>query len=152
MDVRRVGRVVLVLALAALASAAVIEFVAGAHKNSQITELRHDGVPVPFRVSGCLGQLGGSGSNAAGYSCTGTYRLDGHLWHEPIPGNTLLAPGQVLPAVAVPGDPALVTTTAILRGEQASWRVYILPTVLVILFMGAVTALLWRRARRRRPS
>src|SRR5580692_10409535 len=57
LDARLVGRVVGALLLVALALAVVIFFVAGLHKNTQISQLRHHGVPVRFTVSGCIGQL-----------------------------------------------------------------------------------------------
>ena len=151
MDVRLVGRVVLALCLVALAVTVVIFFVAGVHKNSQITSLRQHGVPVRFTVSGCLGLLGGSGSNEAGYSCRGSFTLAGHRYDEPIPGNTLHPPGTVLRAVTVPGDPALVTTARMLDGEHTSAKVFILPVVLLVVLALLVGALL-RRRRHRRPT
>jgi len=146
--VRRVGWVAVVLAVATLVVLVIVGFVAGADKNSQINSLRHQGVPVSFTISGCLGQLGGSGSNAAGYSCRGWYRLHGQRFDEPIPGDALYVPGTVLPSVAVPGDPALVTTTATLRAEQVSWRVFILPAVLLALLLAGLGLLLVWNGRR----
>jgi hypothetical protein len=150
MDVRLVGRVVLGLLLVALAVSVVIFFVAGVHKNSQITQLRQNGVPVQITVSGCLGLLGGSGSNQAGYACRGSFTVDGHRHNEPIPGNTLYPPGTTLRAVTVPGDPALVTTARILATEQTSSKVYILPAVLLVLLILLVGTLLLRRRQLRR--
>ena len=69
-----------------LAVLVVVFTVAGVHKNSQINRLRHDGVPVTVTVTNCLGLMGGSGSNAAGYSCTGTFTIDGTRYTESLPG------------------------------------------------------------------
>jgi len=148
MDVRRVGLVVGGLCLVALAVTVVIFFVAGFHKNSQIASLRQHGVPVSIRITGCMGLLGGSGSNQAGYSCRGAFTLGGHRFTESIPGNTLHDPGTILRGVSVPGDPALVTTARALAGEHTSAKVFVLPTILLVLLLvllGAVGLGLGRR-------
>jgi hypothetical protein len=150
LDTRRVGRVVRAACLVALAAATVIFFVSGLHKNNQITQLRQHGVPVRFTVSGCLGLLGGSGSNEAGYSCKGSFILDGHRYQEPIPGNSLHRPGSVLQAVTVPGDPALVITVHMLDGEHTSGTVYIVPGILLAILLGLLGTLVVRRRRRLR--
>ena len=96
-----------------LAVLVVVFTVAGVHSNNQTDALHDHGVPVTFTVTGCLGLLGGSGSNAAGYSCHGTYALDGHRYTEALPGTAFHRPGAAVAAVAVPGDPALVSPAAI---------------------------------------
>jgi hypothetical protein len=148
-DARRIGRAIAVLLLAALVVVAVVLAVAGAQKNNQIDRLRQDGVPVTITVSGCQGLLGGSGSNAAGYSCRGTFTAAGHRYTEGIPGNTLYSPGTTIRAVRVPGDPALVTPLTILAAEQASWRVYLLPAVLLAAAALLLGLLLYSRRRTR---
>jgi hypothetical protein len=107
-------------------------------------------VPVPFTVTSCLGLLGGSGSNAAGYACRGTFTLDGHRYDEPIPGNTDHPPGTVLRAVTVPGDPALVRTERDLAGEQTSAKVFVFPTVLLLVLFLLIGVLLFRRRQNER--
>jgi len=149
-DARRVASVVVGLVLVTLAVLTVVLFVAGAHKNAQITRLRQDGVPVAIRISGCLGLLGGSGSNPAGYTCRGSFTLDGRRHDEAIPGDTLHPPGTMLRGVSVPGDPALVTTVGALAGEHASWKVFILPTALLVLLVVGVGTLVLRRHHVRR--
>jgi hypothetical protein len=147
-DARRVGQVALGLVLAALAVLTIAFTVIGVHKNQQADRLHNDGVPVTFTVTGCLGLLGGSGSNAAGYSCHGTYGLDGHRYTELLPGTAFHAPGSAVSAVAVPGDPALVSPTSIVRNEHSSSSVFILPAVLGLLFvllLGMVLLLQRRR-------
>jgi hypothetical protein len=152
LDVRRVGQAVGGLCLVALTVAVVIFFVGAVHKNSQIADLRAHGVPVPFTITGCLGLLGGSGSNQAGYACRGTFTLDGHRYNEPIPGNTDHPPGTVLRSVTVPGDPALVRTERDLAGEQTSAKVFIFPAVLLVVLLLLVGLLLWRgRQKQRAP-
>ncbi len=147
-DIRRVGRVVAVLCLVALAGLAVALFAAGAHQNQQDNRLHRDGVTVDLRVSGCTGQLGGSGSNAAGYSCRGSFTLGGHRYDEAIPGSSFHTPGSTLRVVTVPGDPALVSPVGVLAGEHASWRVFLLPAGLLVVLLLLVGAIVLRRRRR----
>lgn len=129
----------------------------GAHQNAQITALKTDGVQVVETVSSCLGQLGGSGSNAAGYSCTGTLTLHGRLYHDPVPGNSLYAPGTKIRIVVDSADPGLVSSVSSVKNEDASPDVFILPSTLlaVLLAIGALIGLRFRSSRRQartRPS
>lgn len=149
-DARRLGWAVVTVVLVVLAVLVVVLYVAGARKNAQIASLRQEGVPVVVTVTGCEGQLGGSGSNAAGYACQGRYRLDGRTYVEPIPGDVRRDPGTRLLAVAVPGDPSLVSPAGTVAAERASARVYVLPSVLLgVLLLVAGGALLMARRRRR---
>lgn len=151
-DLRRVGRVAVALCLVALAVVVVVFYVAGSSKNERIDELRAHGVPVTITVTGCLGLLGGSGSNGAGYACNGTYEFGGTRYGEGIPGNVLLEPGTKLAGVVVPGDPHLATTAAALAGEHASWRVFILPTTLLVVLLALGATVLGVRWAHRPPA
>lgn len=151
-DVRRVGRVVVGVCLVALAALVVVLFTAGADKNAQITRLRQHGVRVAVTVSGCLGLLGGSGSNAAGYACNGTFTLDGHRYSEAIPGNTFYRPRATVRAVTDPADPGLLSTAAMVATERPSWTVFILPGGLLALLALLVGVVLRRRRRPARAS
>jgi hypothetical protein len=154
-NARLVVRAIVALCLVSLAALVIVFTLAGIHKNSQIDRLRHDGVPVNVTVVHCLGLLGGSGSNAAGYSCTGAFSLDGTRHNETIPGSGFLTPGSSLRAVVVPGDPALLSPVNVLAGEHASWDVYLLPGVLLVvlaLFALAVTVVVRRRRRAPPPA
>ncbi len=151
-DARSVGRFAVGLCLVALGVLVIVLFVAGAQKNAQITSLRQHGVPVEVTVSGCLGQLGGSGSNAAGYACRGTFALDGHRYNDAIPGNTLYPPGTTLRAVTVPSDPALLSTARAVASEHSSSAVFFLPTILLVALALVVGALIYRRRHLRRTS
>lgn len=82
----------------------------GAHRHAaDSAALRHHGVVVTATVTGCSALLGGSGSNAAGYRCTGVFRLDGRRWTEVLPGNALRVPGSRERVVALPGAPGVLT-------------------------------------------
>jgi hypothetical protein len=151
-DARRAGQVVVGLILATLAVLGIVFIVVGINKNEQINELKHHGVAVTYVVSKCLGLLGGSGSNGAGYACQGSYTVDGRRVFENLPGSSEHAPGDRVRAISVPSDPTLLSTPAIVDSERASASVFILPAVL--LGVGALLGLivLLRRSRRRRTA
>jgi hypothetical protein len=151
LDVRRVGQLAVGICLIGLAVTVAVFFVGAVHKNSQIADLRAHGVPVPFTVTGCLGSLGGSGSNETGYACRGTFTLDGRRYNEPIPGNLDHPPGTVLKATTVPGDPALVIRTGDLAAEHTSAKVYVFPSILLLVLLLLVGVLLFRR-RQNQPN
>lgn len=151
MDTRRVGHVFLALVVVGLAVLVVVLSLAGFRKNSQITQLHMNGVQVEVTVSGCLGLLGGSGSNAAGYACKGTFTLDGHRYSENIPGNVQRPPGTKVRAVTVRDDPALIDTASALAHEHTSGNVFILPTILLIVLALLLAGLAVSR-RHRRPA
>jgi ABC-type Na+ efflux pump permease subunit len=147
-DPRRAVQLVVAVCLVALTVVAVVLLLAGTKKNSQAVSLHDHGVPVTVTVSGCLGLLGGSGSNPAGYSCKGSYTFDGHRYQQAIPGNALLHPGAVVQGVIVPGDPSLLSTPGAVADQHASWRVFILPVILFALVAVALVVLLARNRRR----
>lgn len=158
-DGRRVAQVAIGIVLATLAILAIIFAVVGVHTNQQDDRLHHDGVPVSFTVTGCTGLLGGSGSNAAGYACRGTYVLQGHRYNEQLPGTSFHRPGSTVAAIAVPGDPALVSPASIVATEHSSGGVFVLPAILAAVLVLLVALLLVLRRRRqaaasagRRPS
>jgi hypothetical protein len=152
-DGRRVARVAAGLVLATLAVLGAVFIVVGINKNEQINELKAHGVPVTYVVSTCLGLLGGSGSNGAGYSCQGSYTVDGRRFFENLPGSTHYAPGDRVKAISVGSDPTLLSTPAIVNSERASASVFILPAVLltVCALLGLVV-LLQRRQRSTAPG
>jgi heme A synthase len=151
-DPRRAAQWVLGACLVALAVVAVVLVIAGIHKNAQADTLQRHGVSVNVTVTGCLGLLGGSGSNGAGYACKGTYTFDGRHYRQDIPGNSLLPPGSVIRGVTVPDDPYLLSTPGLVAAQQPSWKVYIAPAVLLAVFVVTLALLVAIRRRRRTPA
>ena len=147
-DARRVGQVAIGIVLVTLLVLTVVFTLVGIHTNQQDDRLHNDGVPVTFTVAGCLGLLGGSGSNAAGYSCHGTYQLDGKTYAAQLPGDSFHRPGSTVPAIAVPGDPALVSPASIVATEHSSAGVFVLPVVLFVVLLVLVALLVVLRRRR----
>jgi hypothetical protein len=148
-DPRRAGRAVVAVCLLALAVVAVILLIAGLEKNAQSDSLHKHGVPVAVTVDSCLGLLGGSGSNPAGYACKGTYTFGGHLYRQNIPGAGELRAGTVIRGIIVPTDPGLLSTPALVADQHASWRVFIAPVILLVVLALAGGALLFRHRRAR---
>ena len=125
-DVRRLLRVGIVICLAGLVAATIILAVYATNQNNQRTELQSHGVPVEATVVGCLGVGSGTGATVYNYSCRASYALSGHTYQAVIKGTSSVYPvGQHLPAVAVPGHPGLLATTAAVASESATWTSYI---------------------------
>lgn len=148
-DRRRLAQVVVVVLLLALVGASIALFAVGAHRNRQIDALRQSGRPVEARVTSCLGLLGGSGSNAAGYTCRAAYTVDGRRYVQTVPGNVLRSPGSRVAIVVAATDPTLIDTPGMLAGEHASWRVFMVPSVLALVFLGGLVLAVrgWRKGR-----
>ncbi len=148
-DARKVGQVAVGVCLLTLAVLVVVFTVAGIHRNSQINQLRHDGVPVTVTVTHCLGLMGGSGSNAAGYSCTGSFTIHGTQHTETLPGSGFRSVGSTVAATVVPNDPALVSPNGILKSEHATLNVFLLPLILLFVLALLVALIVLVRRRRR---
>jgi len=67
--------------------------------------------PVDLVVSHCIALMGGSGSNAAGYECTGTYTFHGQRYTEGVPGSALYESGATVHGIVAASDPGLFSTT-----------------------------------------
>jgi hypothetical protein len=144
-DGRRVGRAFIVLCLLTLLVLAAVFFAVGANKNAQINALRNHGVPVTITATSCNGLIGGSGSNLAGYACSGTYTFGGKRYARAIPGDVLPSPGSRIEGVVAPSDPGLVSTASIIAQEHASARVFILPAILLAVVLALVGVIVQKR-------
>jgi len=148
-DPKRAGVVAGVLCVAALVVSGLVLLVAGAHQNAQITALKTRGQPAEATVVSCLGELGGSGSNGAGYSCRATYRVAGHEYRATLPGMGFSAPRTKVSIVVDGADPTLISTPRILASQHPSAQVFVLPLVLLGSAL-AIGWVLWRRRDRGR--
>lgn len=122
---------------------------AGVAQNSRTADLQHHGVSVVVKVTSCLGQLGGSGSNPVGYTCTGTFRLDGHRYAATLPGSGLHPLGSLVAEMTPAEAPGPLATAASVRTASTSGRVFIAPSVLAAAGLGGLWVLV--RKLRRRP-
>jgi hypothetical protein len=147
-DPRRARQVVVGIGLAALTVTGVILLIAGIQNNSQINRLRDHGVPVSVTVDRCLGLIGGTGQNPAGFSCSGTYTLGGTQYQQAIPGTAFHAPGSTFTGIAVPDDPKLLTTPDQLARQHASWTAFIIPGLLLLFVVAVLAVAVLRRPER----
>ena len=150
---QRVVAAVVILSLVSLALLAVVLTVGVIRNDAQQTRLRHGGIPVTVTVVGCLGQLGGSGTNAAGYTCTGSYSVDGARYEVPIGGVTTFYPeGHTLDGVVDPNEHSTVYTASSVSTMHASWTEWIAPVLLFVAFLVVVALVLVRSRRARRAT
>jgi len=88
----RVGRrfwlVVGALVIVAVFAALIITTVSAASDNARITRMKDHGMGVALTVAYCTGNLSGSGTNIASYSCVGDYSVDGVKYRELVAGMT----------------------------------------------------------------
>jgi hypothetical protein len=148
-DTARVGRVAVVLGLTAIMVVAAVLLVAGIRKNAQIDSLEAHPVPVDLIVTHCLGLMGGSGSNAAGYECTGTYTFDGRHYTEGVPGLVFHPTGTTVRGIVSASDPGLFSTAQTVADEHASPAKVVLPAVVLVMTLSGGVWLLVRARRRR---
>ena len=153
-DVRKLAQLFALIGLLILYALSAWLYVAGARSNNQWNELHDNGVHVTARVVACLGLLGGSGSNAAGYSCTAAFYLDGQRHVDHLPGTTEFTFHQLVPVVVARTDPGLIALARTLPDQKASAGVFVLPTVLLVLAVAGsvVLAIDHRRLKAKRAA
>jgi hypothetical protein len=118
--------------------------------NQRITRLQTSGVTLTARVTSCEGQIGGSGSNAAGYTCTVHYELRGKGFTEKLgESNVGFAPGTTIAVVLLPSQPSSVTSTVALSNERASDDHYLIPFLIAFADLSYVLYLLRSRTKTR---
>ena len=152
-DGRRILRVAGAVCLVGLAVLVVITTVSARGQNSRMTRLQQHGVPVTVTVTGCVGIVSGTGSTNTGFSCRGNYTLGGHAYNEVITGTSAQLPeGSTVQAVAVPGDPALLSTADAVAHAHHSSDVYVTPIILLVVLVLGVGLLVWDTRRHRRAA
>lgn len=131
--------------LIAFAMAITVSFISAAHDNSRIERLKTEGVPVVVTVTNCVGNIGGSGSNASGYTCRGAYRVKGVSYQETIGSkSTLSSVGSTVSGIADPERPSTVELASAVARSSPSPSAYVVASVLALLFV-ALTLLFLRR-------
>jgi hypothetical protein len=147
-NTRQVIRILIALIVVTLAVLSVTFFLSGLHRNSDVTSLQQHGVSVSVKVTTCTGELGGSGSNLADYRCVGTFILNGQRFRDTIPGNVFRATDSRAEFVTAKNNPGLLATSLQVRTEHASWSVFILPFVLLVVLKAFLTVVARRPKRR----
>ncbi len=149
---RRFWAVLGALVLVLVAVSLVVSFVSAANDNSRIERLQSHGIALRATVSSCIGNLGGSGSNASSYTCVATYSIATHNYHEVIGHmGSFAAPGTRVAVVADPSHQGTIELASAVESSSASNSVYVAPWLLSALFVALMLGYL-RLLRRRRPS
>jgi hypothetical protein len=148
-EVRNMGRrfwiTTSAIILAVLASIVVVSFVSASNDNARIDRLKTHGVSVIVTVTNCVGNIGGSGSNAAGYTCHGEYQVDGVRYREIIGSKTSFsATGSTVRGVADPAQLSRVEIASAVTTSSSSPTVYVVPSLLALIFVALALVLLRR--------
>ena len=152
-DGRRVAVFALGAVLAAMTTIALVLAAQANGTNARINRLHGHGVPVEATVTDCLGLATGTGITAAGYSCRGTFTLDGRRYTDVIAGTSALhAPGERLAAVTDPADPSVLSTGSALATARVTWTGYLMPTILLAVVVTTLAGWRFRRRRAQAPS
>jgi hypothetical protein len=152
-DARPIGArfwlVTATLLLCVFAVIIVVSFISAYNDNARIDRLKNHGIAVTVTVTSCVGNIGGSGSNAAGYTCRGSYRVDGVRYVEVIGSkSTPSDTGTQVRGVVDPSRRSTVELTSAVRASSSSLSAYFVPGLLAVLLVIATFAL----RRRRRSS
>jgi hypothetical protein len=139
------------LALLIFAIVVVVSFLSAANDNARIERMKAHGISVAVTVTNCTGNLGGSGSNGAGFTCEGSYSTGGTTFHEVIGSMILFAsPGAIVHAVADPSQPSSVVLASAIKSSVASSRAYLSPGLLTLVLIAF--ALVFLKVARRSVS
>jgi hypothetical protein len=145
---RRFWLVAGAILIAVLTILVAISFVSAVSDNARIDRLRTHGVPVVVTVTNCVGNIGGSGSNGAGYTCRGAYRVGGVTYHEVIGSKTTLSTvGSTVHCVADPSRPSTIELASAVAASSSSPSHYLVPSLLALVTISLAAILL--RTRRR---
>jgi hypothetical protein len=146
----RVLRILAAICLLALVGAEIAVLVTVTNDRSLADKVRRHGVPVTAAVTGCLQISSGIGMGVEYWQCRATYSLDGRSYNEVIRGSrSVLEVRDRVPAVAVPGDPGLLSTPQSAAHQQSLWHTYLTPIILgAVIVVLSLASWLWVRRRR----
>jgi hypothetical protein len=136
------------LGLVIFAVAIALSFASTLNDHARIDRMKSHGVPVAVTITDCVGNMGGSGSNVAGYVCRGTYRVAGVKYNEIISSMTTFAsPGARVQAIADPSQHGYVALASAIRHTTSSSAAFVVLSILAAVFV-VLAALLFRLRRR----
>ena len=131
-DLRRAGPWIAIgtgIASFALAVIVVISFL---NANATSHRLKVRGIHVDATVTLCIGNLGGSGSTGAGFTCHASYAVQGAHYDQVVTGlTTFRAPGTVIAAVVDPQQPTTIETEQALGASSPS----VIPIIVSVLLL-----------------
>jgi len=130
------------LLIAVLTVIVTVSFVSAVNDNARINRLRSHGIPVVVTVANCVGNIGGSGSNGAGYTCRGAYRINGVTYHEVIGSKTTLSKvGTKVRCVADPARLSTIELSSAVAASSASPSNYVVPSLLALVLIALISIL-----------
>jgi hypothetical protein len=135
--------------LVLFAIAIALSFASTLNDHARLDRMKSHGVPVSVTISNCVGNMGGSGSNVAGYVCRGTYALEGVKYNEIVSSMTTFAsPGARVQAIADPSQHGYVALASAIKNASSSSAAFAVLIILVVVFVVLVALLfrMWRRA------
>jgi hypothetical protein len=134
--------------LVVFAVAIALSFASTLNDHSRVDRMKADGVPVSVTIANCVGNMGGSGSNVAGYVCRGTYAIEGVKYNEIISSMTTFAsPGARVSAIADPSQHGYVALASAIRHASSSSAAFVVLIILTVVLI-LLAALLFRLTRR----
>jgi len=137
-----------VTALVVFALIIVVSFISATNDNATIQRLKTHGIPVNVTVTSCIGNIGGSGSNSAGYTCRGVYHVGADRFDEIIGSMTnFSAPGTSVSGEVDPAKHGTVELASAVRGSTASAGAFVPPGLMCALLI--ILAMALRRTARR---
>jgi hypothetical protein len=132
------------------AVAVTVSFVSAANDNGRVDRLKAHGIAVNATVGNCVGNLGGSGSNASSYTCNASYTVGATTYHQVIGlMNSFAAPGTHVAVVADPSQPSTIELASAVKSTSSSNGAYLAPGLLSVLLV-ALTLGYLRLVRRSR--
>jgi len=142
------GRRALIATLAVIAASLALVLNAYASDYQRVSDMRTNGVQSTLSVSSCIGNLGGSGSNGAGYTCTGTYRFNGSSLSSTLADwSSFVAPQTRLCVDIDPRAPHFVVTCTEHDHLATPQPPYVAIGLLGVALVATLTGL-WRGRRR----
>jgi hypothetical protein len=139
------------IGLLVFAAALVVSLLSASNDNARIERMKAHGIPVTVVVTGCAGNLGGSGSNGAGYTCRGRYNIGRATYHETIGSMaTFAATGTAVRGVVDPSHESTVILAIAVTRSKSSPGAYLRPALLAVVF--AILLLAYLRVARRSAS
>jgi hypothetical protein len=120
------------------------------HDEARYQRLTHNGLGVIATITDCIGNLGGSGSNGAGFTCNATYDVAARQESAVLVGQSaFLAPHTHVSALVDPDNLGYVVARTQLDGLNPS-ATSLWPSATTLALVAGW--LIWRRARNARTS
>jgi hypothetical protein len=136
LDGRRLRRRLIAVGLTALAVVTLILTMDATRSALTIHRLNTRGQAVTVTVTGCLGLASGTGITPVGYTCRGTFALQGRTHQAVIRGtSSQYQIGQTLTGITDPRSPETLFTPQSLATAPAAWQHFILPAALFGLLL-----------------